>query len=117
MVVKNERKTVMQSRCFALWIGTLLFLSIASGLTLVNTKAEALDYTEPSGKLESQHDKMLIEKIEKKLEEKRSDLIELYRDLHRHPEVSGKEERTAGVIARHLHQDRLFERSDTGSDE
>ncbi|MGW7532108.1 amidohydrolase [Amycolatopsis sp. NPDC054798] len=31
-----------------------------------------------------------------------TDLIELYQDLHRHPELSGSEERTAAVLAREL---------------
>lgn len=102
MVIKNERKIIMRSRYFAFWIGALFFLSIVSGLTLVNTEAAAMYCGEPNGKLMRQHDKMLIEKMGKKIEEKRSELIELYRDLHRHPEVSGREERTAGIIAQHL---------------
>ncbi len=59
---------------------------------------------EQTEELDSQQNKLLLEKIEKKLEEKRSEFIELYRDLHRHPEVSGKEERTAQIIAEHLHE-------------
>ena len=39
-----------------------------------------------------------------RISEKRSDLIELRRDLHRHPEVSGNEERTARVVAERLRQ-------------
>ncbi|WP_326567458.1 amidohydrolase [Amycolatopsis rhabdoformis] len=31
-----------------------------------------------------------------------TELVELYRDLHRHPELAGSEERTAGVLAREL---------------
>jgi len=76
----------------------LLFL----GLTHVNSEAAMNDYGESSGKLDDQPSKMLMERIEKTLEAKRSELIELYRDLHRHPEVSGQEERTAQVIAKHL---------------
>ena len=37
-----------------------------------------------------------------KIESVRADLIELRHDLHRHPEVSGKEERTAGLVAKRL---------------
>ena len=102
MVIKNERKIIMQPRYFAFWTVTLFFLSIVSGLTFVNTEAAAMYCGEPNGKLNDQHSKMLIEKIGKKLEEKRSELIELYRDLHRHPEVSGREERTSRIIAKHL---------------
>jgi metal-dependent amidase/aminoacylase/carboxypeptidase family protein len=50
---------------------------------------------------------MLMERIEKTLESNRGKHIELYRDLHRHPEVSGREKRTAGIIARHLRGLRL----------
>jgi amidohydrolase len=91
MVIKNERKIIMQSKYFALRMVTLFFLSIFSGLFFVNTEAAAM-----------YRNKMLMEKIGKKLEEKRGELIELYRDLHRHPEVSGKEERTARIVAERL---------------
>ena len=37
-----------------------------------------------------------------KIESGRAGLIELRHDLHRHPEVSGKEERTAGLVATRL---------------
>jgi metal-dependent amidase/aminoacylase/carboxypeptidase family protein len=36
------------------------------------------------------------------LESRRADLIEVRRDLHRHPEPSGEEERTAALVADHL---------------
>ncbi len=42
------------------------------------------------------------EAINARLEELRDDLIELRRDLHRHPEIAGQEERTAKVIAERL---------------
>jgi len=102
MVIKNVKRIIMQSRYFIYGTVTLFFLSLVSGLTLVNTEATVMYCGEPSGKLNYQHNEMLIEKIEKKLDAKRSELIELYRDLHRHPEVSGREERTAGIIAKHL---------------
>ncbi len=44
----------------------------------------------------------LMERIERRLEIVREDLIEVRRDIHRHPEVSGQEERTAGVVAERL---------------
>ena len=43
-----------------------------------------------------------IEAINARLEEVREELIELRRDLHRHPEISGQEERTARVLAARL---------------
>jgi metal-dependent amidase/aminoacylase/carboxypeptidase family protein len=44
----------------------------------------------------------LLEGFGARLEAERAALIELRRDLHRHPEVSGREERTAGVVAERL---------------
>ena len=43
-----------------------------------------------------------VEPISTHLEDARAELIELRRDLHRHPELSGQEERTAKVIAERL---------------
>lgn len=45
---------------------------------------------------------LLIDRIESRLESVRGDLIDLRRDIHRHPEVSGQEERTARVVADRL---------------
>lgn len=36
------------------------------------------------------------------LEDRLPTLVELYRDLHRHPELSMQEHRTAGIVAQHL---------------
>ncbi|UCC74634.1 MAG: amidohydrolase [Gemmatimonadota bacterium] len=47
-------------------------------------------------------DRALIERIDRRLESVREDLIAVRRDIHRHPEVSGREERTAGVVADRL---------------
>jgi metal-dependent amidase/aminoacylase/carboxypeptidase family protein len=44
----------------------------------------------------------LMEEIERRLEIVREDLIEVRRDIHRHPETSGEEERTAAVVAERL---------------
>jgi len=44
----------------------------------------------------------LQEAVDRRLVEQRSGLIEVRRDLHRNPEVSGREKRTAGVIAARL---------------
>jgi amidohydrolase len=40
--------------------------------------------------------------LEATLETARETLIEIRRDIHRHPEVSGEEERTAGIVAEYL---------------
>jgi amidohydrolase len=44
----------------------------------------------------------LLPALSEKIERERAELIELRHDLHRHPEVSGKEERTAGLVAERL---------------
>jgi len=40
--------------------------------------------------------------VDRRLRDSRADLIELRRDLHRHPELSGREERTARVVSGRL---------------
>jgi metal-dependent amidase/aminoacylase/carboxypeptidase family protein len=42
------------------------------------------------------------ERIGRRLESVRAELIEVHRDLHQHPELSGQEERTARVVAERL---------------
>jgi metal-dependent amidase/aminoacylase/carboxypeptidase family protein len=44
----------------------------------------------------------LLAPFSAKLESERGSLVELRRDIHRHPETSGKEERTAGLVADRL---------------
>jgi amidohydrolase len=44
----------------------------------------------------------LMSRVDPHLEARREALIEIRRDIHRHPEVSGEEERTAGVVAERL---------------
>ena len=80
----------------------LIFLSIVSGPAFSGPEASAEDRGVPGWQIEDQHNRMLMEKIAKTLDEKRGELIELYRDLHRNPEVSGREERTAKVVAERL---------------
>ncbi|NKB72711.1 MAG: amidohydrolase [Candidatus Latescibacteria bacterium] len=48
-----------------------------------------------------QHQK-LIGRIDARLDASFNDLIAIRRDLHRNPELSGKEERTAGIVATRL---------------
>ncbi|UCC48295.1 MAG: amidohydrolase [Gemmatimonadota bacterium] len=55
-----------------------------------------------SGPAAHAQDQTLIDRIDHRLESVRADLIELRRDIHRHPEVSGQEERTAGIVAARL---------------
>ncbi len=45
---------------------------------------------------------VLMEDVERQLQSVRADLIEVRRDIHRHPEVSGQEERTAWIVAERL---------------
>lgn len=42
------------------------------------------------------------DRIDRRLEHSRTEIVDLRRDIHRHPEVSGQEERTAGVVASRL---------------
>lgn len=44
----------------------------------------------------------LVDRVDRRLEEAREDLVELRRDIHRHPEVSGQEKRTASIVAARL---------------
>jgi amidohydrolase len=43
-------------------------------------------------------------KVSEQLETLRQELIDVRRDLHRHPEVSGEEKRTAGIVADRLRE-------------
>ena len=43
-----------------------------------------------------------LERMVATLDARQADLIQVRRDLHRHPEPSGEEERTAGVVAEYL---------------
>src|SRR5688500_14194284 len=47
-------------------------------------------------------DDLSLDRLERRLKKVEPDLIQLRRDLHRHPEISGEEERTAGAVARRL---------------
>ncbi|NIM19891.1 MAG: amidohydrolase [Candidatus Latescibacteria bacterium] len=55
-----------------------------------------------SNALSGEQNKSLESIISEMLVSTKADLIEFRRDLHRHPEMSGKEKRTAGVIAERL---------------
>ena len=44
----------------------------------------------------------LLEDFATRVEALRADLISVRRDIHRHPEVSGEEERTAAIVAERL---------------
>jgi metal-dependent amidase/aminoacylase/carboxypeptidase family protein len=44
----------------------------------------------------------LMDAVDRRLQEVRDDLVAVRRDLHRHPEVSGQEERTAAIVAARL---------------
>lgn len=44
----------------------------------------------------------LFQRMVERVEEQRDDLVELRHDIHRHPELSGEEERTASLVANRL---------------
>jgi metal-dependent amidase/aminoacylase/carboxypeptidase family protein len=44
----------------------------------------------------------LLERVDRRLEAERTALIDIRRDIHRHPEVSGQEARTAALVAGRL---------------
>ena len=69
----------------------------------------------PVAPLKAQHTDELFEAATKHIEGRRAELIELRRDLHRHPEISGQEERTAGVVAEQIERER--ERAEDIADE
>ncbi|MCL7974336.1 MAG: M20 family metallopeptidase [marine benthic group bacterium] len=46
--------------------------------------------------------KALLDAVDRRLDESSAEMIEIRRDLHRHPELSGRERRTAGVVAGRL---------------
>ncbi len=56
----------------------------------------------------------IAEGIEQYLADNGDRLIELRRDLHRHPEIAGQEKRTAAVIAKHLSELGLEVQADIG---
>ncbi len=56
----------------------------------------------------------VVDRIDNVLNTKGSELIEVFHDLHSHPEVAGQEERTAGVVARRLRALGLEVRTDVG---
>jgi metal-dependent amidase/aminoacylase/carboxypeptidase family protein len=59
-------------------------------------------------------DDLSLDRLERRLRAVEPDLIALRRDLHRHPEISGEEERTAGVVARRLRRLGLEVRTGVG---
>jgi len=91
----------MPSR-FLICAEVVMICFLFSGPFLANSKTIEKLPDGITGELDDQKIPLLIEKIKKKIDEERSELIELYRDLHRHPELSGSEERTAGIIAKRL---------------
>jgi amidohydrolase len=92
----------MPSRSFFREIPAFFFLSLLSCLTFMKSEPAVNEDGESAGKLDSQHNRILLERIEKTVASNRNKLIELYRGFHKHPEVSGREEKTAAIIANHL---------------
>ena len=44
----------------------------------------------------------ILERMDQRLAAVAEELVAIRRDIHRHPELSGQEERTAGIVAKHL---------------
>ncbi len=44
----------------------------------------------------------ILERMDQRLAAVADELVAIRRDIHRHPELSGQEERTAGIVAEHL---------------
>jgi metal-dependent amidase/aminoacylase/carboxypeptidase family protein len=55
-----------------------------------------------SGSIARAQGPTLVDRIDRHLQSTRTDLIEVRRDIHRHPEVSGEERRTAAIVAGRL---------------
>jgi amidohydrolase len=58
----------------------------------------------PTGARSARAQTDLVPAFTKRLESARAELVELRRDIHRHPETSGNEERTAGLVAARLRE-------------
>ncbi len=56
----------------------------------------------------------LVDRVDRHLQSVRNDLIEVRRDIHSHPEVSGQERRTASIVAGRLRALGLHVRTDVG---
>ena len=72
-------------------LNVLLPAALLAGLLLAGD-ARAQTATQPS----------LFERASRQVEQQEQALVALRHDLHRHPELSGAEVRTAGVVARRL---------------
>ena len=71
------------------------------GLAFSATAALAVCLAAPLDAQQEEH-RALEQRVAERLASTEASLIELRRDIHQHPEVSGQEERTAGVIAARL---------------
>lgn len=83
-------------------IPVLFIISVLSCFTFLDSEAAMNDDGQSAGQSDAQPNRMLLEKVKKAVESNRDQLIGLYRDFHRHPEVSGREERTAAIVADRL---------------
>lgn len=79
---------------------------VASGLAAGFLVAVAMSGPARAGSIETRVDQVL--------EERGEALVELRRDLHRHPELAGEEERTARIVADRLRALGLEVRTDVG---
>ncbi len=86
-------------------------MNTAHVLTMAGLLAAFALAAGPTAHAQSQE---LIDRADRRLQSLRRELIDVRRDLHRHPEVSGQEERTAGVVAARLRALGLEVRTDVG---
>lgn len=75
---------------------TLLVFAVTWTMSATAEAAPAVVTAQEEGDLER--------RVAEQLEQARAELIAVRRDLHRHPELSGQEVRTAGVVAERLRQ-------------
>jgi len=89
-------------------------LLLVLGFKFIDASSTEVFSEKRPDRLIPEKNKLLVEKIREKLESMRTEIIEIYKDLHRHPEVSGQEERTAGIVAERLRRLGLEVQSEIG---
>ena len=77
--------------------------SVATSRVLLAAIAAAT-LTAPSAQAQGSSNDVLRRRVDALLTGREPQLIELRRDIHRHPELSGAEERTAGIVAARLRE-------------
>jgi len=78
---------------FTLFIGLVFLATYASG---------TIDDSEDISVKAIANQPSIVKRIAEEADKIYDEIVEIRRDLHKHPELSGKEERTSGVIAKQL---------------